>query len=56
VAEAAATEDIQKIGGTTALGEPYIKIALRRMIQKRAGWLVVRFVGEMFTSTAMGFF
>lgn len=56
MAEAAATEDIQKIGGTTALGEPYIKIALRRMIQKRAGWLVVLFVGEMFTATAMGFF
>lgn len=56
VAEAAATEDIQKIGGTTALGEPYIKIALHRMVQKRAGWLVVLFLGEMFTATAMGFF
>ncbi|MBU6435525.1 MAG: magnesium transporter, partial [Nitrospirae bacterium] len=56
VAEAAATEDIQKIGGSTALDEPYIKIALRRMVQKRAGWLVVLFVGEMFTATAMGFF
>ena len=56
VAEAAATEDIQKIGGTSALDEPYIKIALRRMIQKRAGWLVVLFLGEMFTATAMGFF
>ena len=56
VAEAAATEDIQKIGGTSALDEPYIKIALHRMIQKRAGWLVVLFVGEMFTATAMGFF
>ena len=56
VAEAAATEDIQKIGGTSALDEPYIKIALHRMIQKRAGWLVVLFLGEMFTATAMGFF
>ena len=56
VAEAAATEDIQKIGGTSALDEPYMKIALRRMIQKRAGWLVILFVGEMFTATAMGFF
>jgi magnesium transporter len=56
VAEAAATEDIQKIGGTSALDEPYIKIALHRMIQKRAGWLVVLFLGEMFTATAMGYF
>lgn len=49
VREAAATGDIQKIGGTTVLGGPYIKIALRRMIQERAGWLVVLFVDEMFT-------
>ena len=55
VAGAAATEDIQKIGGTSVLDKPYIKIALRRMIQKRAGWLVVLFLGEMFTATAMGF-
>ena len=56
VAEAAATEDIQKIGGTAALYEPYIVIGLRRMIMKRAGWLVVLFLGVLFTATAMGFF
>ena len=56
VAEAAATEDIQKIGGTAPLDEPYILIGLRRMITKRAGWLVVLFLGELFTATAMGFF
>ncbi|MCS6319016.1 MAG: magnesium transporter, partial [Nitrospira sp.] len=37
VVEAAATEDIQKIGGTAALDEPYILIGLGRMIRKRAG-------------------
>ncbi len=51
-----ATEDIQKIGGTAALYEPYIRIGLRRMITKRAGWLVVLFLGELFTATAMGVF
>ena len=56
VAEAEATEDIQKIGGTAALHEPYILIGLRRMISKRAGWLIVLFLGELFTATAMGFF
>jgi magnesium transporter len=56
VAEAAATEDIQQIGGTAPLDEPYILIGLRRMITKRAGWLVVLFLGELFTATAMGFF
>ncbi|RSK31051.1 magnesium transporter [Hymenobacter metallilatus] len=50
------TEDIQKLGGSEALDEPYLTIALPKMIQKRAGWLVILFLGEMFTATAMGFF
>ena len=50
------TEDIQKIGGTQAFDEPYLKIALTKMIRKRAGWLVVLFFGEMMTASAMGFF
>ena len=56
VAEEEATEDIQKLGGTEALDEPYITIALHRMVKKRASWLVVLFLGEMFTATAMGHF
>jgi magnesium transporter len=56
VAEEAATEDIQKIGGLEALDEPYMQIAFGRMIKKRAGWLVLLFLGEMLTATAMGFF
>ncbi|HYV93448.1 MAG TPA: magnesium transporter [Chitinophagales bacterium] len=50
------TEDIQKFGGSEALDEPYLKVSLRKLIQKRAGWLVVLFVGEMFTASAMGYF
>lgn len=56
VAEAEATEDIQKIGGVEVLDEPFMQIALTRMIRKRASWLVVLFLGEMLTATAMGFF
>ena len=56
VAEAEATEDIQRVGGSEALDEPYMEIAFRRMIQKRAGWLTALFLGEMLTATAMGFF
>jgi magnesium transporter len=56
VAEAAATKEIQKIGGSEALDEPYMKIAFVRMIQKRAGWLTALFLGEMLTATAMGAF
>jgi magnesium transporter len=56
VAEEEATEDIQKLGGTEALAEPYTTIALSRMVKKRASWLVVLFLGEMLTATAMSFF
>ncbi|MEO9136250.1 MAG: magnesium transporter [Casimicrobiaceae bacterium] len=56
VAENRATREIQKIGGSEALNEPYMGIALSRMVKKRAGWLVILFLGEMLTATAMGFF
>jgi len=50
------TEDIQKIGGTEALDEPYLDMPLLKLVKKRVGWLVVLFIGEMLTATAMGFF
>ena len=56
VAEAEATADIQRIGGSEALDEPYMEIGFPQMIRKRAGWLTALFVGEMLTATAMGFF
>ena len=56
VAEEEATRETQKIGGSEALDEPYMTIAMGRMIKKRAGWLVFLFLGEMLTATAMGFF
>jgi magnesium transporter len=56
VAEAVATREFQLFGGSEALDEPYLQISLAGMIKKRAGWLVVLFLGEMLTATAMGFF
>ncbi|HEY0370114.1 MAG TPA: magnesium transporter [Chthoniobacterales bacterium] len=53
VAEEEATEDIQKIGGLEALDEPYTTISLPRMVRKRASWLIILFLGEMLTATAM---
>src|SRR5437764_3393992 len=46
VAEEQATEDIQKFGGLEALDEPYMRIPLWKMVRKRAGWLVIVFLGE----------
>ena len=56
VAEQEATEDIQKMGGMEALDAPYLKIAMFSMVKKRAGWLSILFISEMFTATAMGYF
>jgi magnesium transporter len=56
VAEQEATEDIQKMGGSEALDEPYMKIAISKMVQKRATWLIILFLSEMLTATAMGRF
>jgi magnesium transporter len=50
------SEDIQKIGGTQALEEPYLEIPLFKLFRKRVGWLVVLFLGEMLTATAMAYF
>jgi magnesium transporter len=51
-----ATEDIQKLGGTEALDEPYLAIRLRDMLRKRGGWLAALFLGELLTASAMAHF
>ncbi|HEY2806764.1 MAG TPA: magnesium transporter [Gemmatimonadales bacterium] len=56
VVEAEQTEDLLKFGGMEALDEPYTQIGLTSMIRKRAGWLLVLFISEMFTATAMAHF
>src|SRR5579871_636688 len=50
------TREIQKIGGSEALDEPYTTISFVNLIRKRAGWLIILFLGEMLTATAMGHF
>lgn len=50
------SEDIQKIGGTEALEEPYLDISIPKLLKKRAGWLILLFLGEMLTASAMQFF
>ena len=47
------SEDMQKMGGTEALEEPYLEISLLKLFKKRVGWLIVLFLGEMLTATAM---
>jgi magnesium transporter len=50
------SEDMQKMGGTEALNEPYLEMPIFRLFKKRIVWLVILFLGEMLTATAMAFF
>ncbi len=56
VAEAQATEEMQKFGGVEALEEPYISVPLMELVRKRATWLVVLFLGGFLTATALSVF
>ncbi|PQL90519.1 magnesium transporter [Apibacter adventoris] len=47
------TEDIQKFGGLEALDIPYRDTPLLALFRKRAGWLIILFLGEMLTASAM---
>jgi magnesium transporter len=50
------TEDVQKIGGVEPLDVPYFQTTFFTFIKKRAGWLIVLFVEEFFTQTALRFY
>jgi magnesium transporter len=56
VAEEETTEDIHKIGGIEALDDSYMNTSLFSLIKKRASWLVILFLGEMLTASAMAFY
>lgn len=56
VAEAEATEDIQKIGGVEALEDPYMSTPLLHLVRKRGTWLALLFMSELLTSNALQFY
>ncbi len=56
LAEEEATEDIQQFGGQATLEDSYFSTPLLTMVKKRAGWLSVIFIGELFTGTALKYF
>jgi magnesium transporter len=53
IAEEEFSEDIQKIGGTEALDEPYTEMPLFKLYKKRIIWLIILFFGELITIGAM---
>lgn len=56
VAQAEATEDIQKMGGVAALEEPYMQAGHVEMFKKRGVWLAALFVGQTITILVLGSF
>jgi magnesium transporter len=56
VEEEKSTKEMQRFGGLESLDYPYVKTPFYSLIKKRAGWLVILFLGEMLTATAMSYF
>jgi magnesium transporter len=56
VAQEEFTEDMQKMGGTEALNEPYLDVPLLKLYKKRIVWLLILFIGETMTIAAMSGF
>jgi magnesium transporter len=50
------SEDMQKMGGSEALDEPYLDTSIIKLFKKRVGWLVVLFFGEMLTASVMQYY
>ena len=56
IAEEESTEDFIKFGGAEGLDLSYTKTSSFDLIKKRSGWLILLFLGEMLTASAMGYF
>jgi magnesium transporter len=56
VAQAEATEDIQKMGGVAVLAEPYMRASRVEMVKKRGVWLSILFAGQSITILVLGSF
>ncbi len=50
------TEDVQKLGAVEPLDLPYFQTSFTSFIRKRGAWLVLLFLGEFFTQTALRFY
>lgn len=53
VLEQEVSEDIEKLGGSAPLGEPYMHASVFRLVSKRVRWLLILFVAEAYTGTVL---
>ena len=54
IAEEETTEDMQLMAGMDVLDDYYSQTTIFEMVKKRIGWLAFLFVGQLFTTTALG--
>ena len=53
VLEAEATEDIERLGGSEPLNQPYRLASVPLLVRKRLGWLLLLFVAEAYTGSVL---
>ena len=51
-----ATEDIQRLGGSEPLTQPYFAVSAMQMVKKRIGWLFLLFIASTLTGTVLNAF
>lgn len=56
VLEEEATEDIQRLGGSEPLDQPYFAVSVMQIVRKRIGWLLLLFVASTLTGTVINIF
>ncbi len=56
VLEEETTEDIEKLGGSEPLDEPYLRTSIVDLAKKRVRWLLILFVAEAYTGTVLRHF
>lgn len=51
-----ATEDIQRIGGSEPLAQPYFSVSVPQMVRKRVVWLMLLFAASLMTASVINQF
>ncbi|HEX3246790.1 MAG TPA: magnesium transporter [Chloroflexota bacterium] len=51
-----AGEDLERMGGSQPLEEPYLRASVAHLFRKRIGWLLVLFVAEAYTGSVLRFY
>jgi magnesium transporter len=56
IIEQETTEDIERLGGSAPLDEPYLRARPIHLVRKRIGWLLILFLAQAYTGTVLAFY